>query len=63
MSSVLLNCGECGVWPAATIPARHTDGLVSCSACGAGMDVTHAFMHAPWCSLCGDDINYCECGE
>ena len=60
---VALNCGECGAWPAVSVSPSVVDGVVSCSVCGAGVDVGHAFGHARWCVVCGDDVNYCECGE
>lgn len=60
-ASVALNCGACGEYVAAIIPAAFTSGTVACRACGDDVDVAHAYAHAPWCRACGDDFGDCAC--
>ena len=61
MSRVSLNCAGCGEGDAARIPSGRTTGFVDCVRCGEGIDVAHAFAHAPWCVLCGEDVAECVC--
>ena len=61
MSDVVLNCAECGAYGAVAIPSTQTTGVVSCLGCGAAIDVAHAYAHAPWCLVCGEDVSECVC--
>lgn len=59
--AVWLNCGECGVGEAVAVPASQTSGVVKCWSCSGPVDVAHAFAHARWCVVCGDDLSECVC--
>lgn len=61
MSKVVLNCAGCDEGDAARIPSGRTTGLVECVRCGEGIDVAHAYAHAPWCLVCGEDVSECVC--
>ena len=61
MNTVVVNCVDCGRAAGAVIPAGRCTGFVPCVACLCSIDVGHAYLHAPWCLSCGDDINYCDC--
>lgn len=61
MSQVVLNCAGCDEGDAARIPSGRTTGFVECVRCGEGIDVARAFVSAPWCVLCGEDVAECEC--
>ena len=57
-AGILLQCGECS--GPVTIASSQTVGLAPC-VCGSGADVGHAFAHAPWCRVCGEDVSECAC--